>query len=51
MKKGDKVTLKMDGYFGDIFTVWKNDGVTIKAIQDSTGDMYESEVWSWEHLE
>lgn len=50
MKKGDKVTLKMNGYFGDTFTVYKNTGITIRAIQDSTGDMYEAVIGAWELL-
>lgn len=50
MKKGDKVTLKMNGYFGDEFTVYENTGIVIRAIQDSTGDMYEAVINAWELL-
>lgn len=49
MKKGDKVTLKRNTNLG-VFTVWQDNGTTIKAIQDSTGDMYEAAVWAWEAL-
>lgn len=47
MKKGDKVKLLAYGDFG-LFTVYKNTGITLKAIQDSTGDMYEAVINAWE---
>lgn len=47
MKKGDKVKLLAHGDFG-LFTVYKNTGITIRAIQDSTGDMYEAVINAWE---
>lgn len=50
MKKGEKVTLKINKDLG-VFTVWQVNGTTIKAIQESTGDMYEAAVWAWEELE